>query len=34
MDDIKEVADCLCVGQRVKEDERVVLFVKMAAGVE
>ena len=34
MDDLKEVADCLCVGQRVKDDERVVLFIKMTAGLE
>ena len=27
-----KVADSLCVGQKLKDDERVVLFVKMVEG--
>jgi acetoacetyl-CoA synthetase len=34
MDSFPSVADSLCVGQKLKDDERVVLFVKMAAGQE
>ena len=30
MDSFSNVADSLCVGQKLKDDERVVLFVKMA----
>ena len=29
---MEEVADSLCVGQQYQGDERVVLFLKMAAG--
>ena len=28
----EEIADSLCVGQQTDEDERVVLFLKMASG--
>jgi acetoacetyl-CoA synthetase len=34
MDQIQEVADCVVVGQDWKNDIRVILFVKMAEGVE
>jgi len=34
MDRLKEVADCLVVGQNRKNDIRVILFVQMAAGYE
>lgn len=34
MDRLKEVADCLVVGQNWKNDIRVILFVQMAAGYE
>ena len=30
MDSFVDVADSLCVGQKIGGDERVVLFVKMA----
>ena len=29
---MEEIADSLCVGQQYQGDERVVLFLKMAAG--
>ena len=28
----EEIADSLCVGQQTDEDERVILFLKMASG--
>jgi acetoacetyl-CoA synthetase len=34
MDQIQEVADCVVVGQDWKNDIRVILFVKMAEGIE
>jgi acetoacetyl-CoA synthetase len=34
MDQIDEVADCVVVGQDWKNDVRVILFVKMAQGLE
>jgi acetoacetyl-CoA synthetase len=34
MDQLQEVADCVVVGQDWKNDVRVILFVKMAEGVE
>ncbi|KAL5265159.1 hypothetical protein ACHWQZ_G006042 [Mnemiopsis leidyi] len=32
MDSFPTIADSLCVGQKIKDDERVVLFLKMAEG--
>ena len=33
MDTFSNVADSLCVGQKMRGDERVVLFVKMAGNL-
>ena len=32
MEKFSDISDCVCVGQPVDGDERVILFVKMAKG--